>query len=114
MRPFAGGKFISYHSSWVYFAAAFDCAIVEHVEPFPGIPPTGNHLARLVEVIKKEHVPLILQEPYFADDAPRFLNRQTGIRVFKVAPSCADVKPGSYLDHFDDIVNQLITAQGGK
>jgi zinc/manganese transport system substrate-binding protein len=114
MRPFAGGKLISYHSSWVYFAAAFDCVIVEHVEPFPGIPPTGNHLARLVEIIKKEHVPLILQEPYFADDAPRFLSRQTGVKVFKVAPSCVDVKPGSYLEHFDDIVNQLITAEGGK
>jgi zinc/manganese transport system substrate-binding protein len=114
MKPLDGRKIITYHSSWSYFADAFGLKIVEHVEPFPGIPPTGNHLAELVDLIKKENVAFILQEPYFSDDAPKFLNRQTGIKVFKCAPSCIDVKPGSYLGHFDEIVNQLSTVAGGN
>ncbi|HUI91163.1 MAG TPA: metal ABC transporter substrate-binding protein [Chitinivibrionales bacterium] len=114
MKPLDGRNMITYHSSWPYFANAFHLSIVEHVEPFPGIPPTGNHLAHLVEVIRKEHVALIMQEPYFADDGPNFLKRQTGVPVFKFAPSCSDVGPASYLDHFDAIVNQLISATGGK
>jgi zinc/manganese transport system substrate-binding protein len=109
-----GARIITYHSSWAYLADAFGFTIVAKVEPFPGIPPSGNHLARLVEVIKTDKVAFILQEPYFADDAPRFLSRQTGVRVFKEAPSCADVKPAAYFAHFDAIVNRLVAANGGK
>lgn len=107
-------KIITYHSSWAYFADAFGFLIVAKVEPFPGIPPTGNHLAELVDIIKKEKVAFVLQEPYFSDDAPRFLNRQTGVKVFKCAPSCSDVSSSSYFDHFDGIINQLTAATGGK
>jgi zinc/manganese transport system substrate-binding protein len=114
LKPIEGRKIITYHSSWAYFADAFHLPIIERIEPFPGIPPTGNHLAHLCEVIQKENVALILQEPYFPDDAPKFLNRQTGIKIFKCAPACPDVEPGSYLSHFDDIVNQLSTIQGVK
>ncbi len=114
LQPLKGAKIITYHSSWAYFADAFGFAIIAKVEPFPGIPPTGNHLADLVNVIKKEKAAFIIQEPYFSDDAPRFLNRQTGIPVFKSAPSCTDVSASSYLDHFDAIIHQLITVAGGK
>jgi ABC-type Zn uptake system ZnuABC Zn-binding protein ZnuA len=114
LKPIEGRKIISYHSSWAYFAVAFHVSVIEHIEPFPGIPPTGKHLAHLCDVIKKDSVALIMQEPYFSDDAPRFLNRQTGIRIFKCTPACCDVKPVSYLSHFDAIVNQLSAPQGGK
>jgi zinc/manganese transport system substrate-binding protein len=114
MKFFDGNKIITYHSSWVYFADAFGLSIIEHIEPFPGIPPTGNHLAHLVSVIKENKVAFILQEPYFSDDAPRFLNRQTGINTYKCPPSCSDVKAGAYFDHFDAIVNQITAVSGGK
>jgi len=113
LKPFYGTDIITYHSSWAYFADAFGLAIAAKVEPYPGIPPTGNHLADLVAIIKRENIRFILQEPYFSDDAPRFLNRQTGVRVIKCAPSCADSKPGSYFEHFDILVNQFLL-QGGK
>ena len=114
LKSLKGANIVTYHSSWAYFADAFGFSIVAKVEPFPGIPPTGNHLADLVEIIKKEKVAFIIQEPYFSDDAPRFLTRQTGVRVFKCAPSCQDVSPLSYGDHFEGIVNQLTTVSGGK
>jgi ABC-type Zn uptake system ZnuABC Zn-binding protein ZnuA len=114
LKSLNGAKIITYHSSWAYFAEAFGFSIVAKVEPFPGIPPTGNHLADLVGVIKKENVVFIIQEPYFSDDAPRFLNRQTGVKVFKCAPSCSDVTSSSYLEHFEEIINQLTAVAGGK
>jgi ABC-type Zn uptake system ZnuABC Zn-binding protein ZnuA len=114
LKSLSGAKIITYHSSWAYFADAFGFMIVAKVEPYPGIPPTGNHLAELVSVIKREGVAFIMQEPYFSDDAPRFLTRQTGVKVFKCAPSCNDVTPSSYLAHFDGIITQLTTAAGGK
>ena len=107
MSKLSGSKMIGYHSSWVYFASAFGLTIAGYVEPFPGIPPTGKHLSELIDLIKRDAVSVLIQEPYFPDEVPQFLARQTGIRVFKIAPSCADVEPDSYFNHFDDAVDQL-------
>ncbi|MCX5754204.1 MAG: metal ABC transporter substrate-binding protein [Candidatus Krumholzibacteria bacterium] len=102
-----GRRMLGYHSSWAYFAAAFDLTIAGTVEPLPGIPPTGKHLAELVDMIEKDGISILIQEPYFPDAAPGFLARETGIRVLKFAPSCDDAKPGSYLRHFDDIIDKI-------
>jgi zinc/manganese transport system substrate-binding protein len=114
LKHINGSKIITYHSSWAYFADAFGFSIVAKVEPFPGIPPTGNHLADLVAIIKQEKVLFVLQEPYFSDDATRFLNRQTGIKIFKCSPSCSNVEANSFFEHFDNIVTQLTSKQEGK
>ncbi len=108
MTKVSGQKVISYHSSWIYFTTAFNLAVAGSVEPLPGIPPTAKHLAELVDIIKKDHISILLQESYFPDDAPRFLARQTGINVFKLTPSCDSVKPDSYLAHFDEIISKLL------
>ncbi len=107
MSGLSGKKMISYHSSWVYFASAFNMVIAGYVEPLPGIPPTGKHLSELVNIIKKDKVSLLIQEPYFPDNAPKFLERQTGIKVFKIAPSCTNVKADSYFKHFDEAIAQI-------
>jgi zinc/manganese transport system substrate-binding protein len=113
LKPVYGTGIVTYHSSWVYFADAFGFTIDAKVEPFPGIPPTGNHLADLVTIIRRENIRFLLQEPYFSDDAPRFLHRQTSIVIIKCAPSCSDTKPTSYFKHFDLLINQF-AQQGGK
>jgi len=107
MAHFNGMKVIGYHSSWIYFANAFNLIVAGYVEPFPGIPPTGKHLASLVDLIRKNKITVLLQEPFFPDNEPKFLARETGIRVLKIAPSCDDVKPDSYFKHFDNVIGQL-------
>lgn len=114
MQKFSGSKIITYHSSWAYFADAFQLSIIEHIEPYPGIPPTGNHLAHLVDVIKKDSITFILQEPYFSDDASKFLYRQTNVKVIKCPPSCEEVKRTSFFEHFDKIIDQITESTGGK
>jgi len=73
MAKLAGKKIIGYHSSWVYFANTFGLVIAGYVEPLPGIPPTGKHLAALIDTIRKNNATILFQEPYFPDDAPQFL-----------------------------------------
>jgi zinc/manganese transport system substrate-binding protein len=107
MSKLSGQKIISYHSSWVYFASAFNLTIAGNVEPLPGIPPTGKHLAELVSIIKNNNISILFQEPYFPDEAPKFLSRQTGIKVYKFTPSCIDTSKDSYFNHFDEMINQL-------
>jgi|SRR5262245_19442549 len=97
----------TYHRSWSYLADAFGLEIVDTVEPFPGIPPTAKHLAELVEQAKARGVKLLLQEPYFASDAGRFLEREAGVRPVVQTTSCAEPVAGSYLKHFDEILGAL-------
>lgn len=104
MKTFKNTQFISYHSSWSYFADAFGLTIAALIEPYPGIPPTGNHLSKLVKLIKDKQIKLLIREPYFSIDAPQFLNRQTGIRIVTLSPSCSNVDSNAYLSHIDEIV----------
>ncbi|MDD5772349.1 MAG: metal ABC transporter substrate-binding protein [bacterium] len=107
MLKLSGKKIISYHSSWVYFASVFNLNIAGNVEPLPGIPPTGKHLSGLANLIKRDSISILLQESYFPDKAPEFLANQTGIKIFKFAPSCSDIKRESYFKHFDEIIDAI-------
>jgi zinc/manganese transport system substrate-binding protein len=102
----------SYHRSWTYFADAFGFEVAGTAEPVPGIPPTARHLADLVRIAKSRHVQLLLQEPYFSDDAGRFLGREAGVHVVLAPPSCAATSAGSYLAHFTAIAQSIATAAG--
>jgi len=101
---------ITYHASWIYLAHAFG---LEIAEPFPGIPPTGKHLQKLVDVIKQGKVGVFIQEPYFSDDAGQFLARQTGLRVVKVSPSCETAEEGSYLSHIHQVLQLMAVPASG-
>ena len=101
----------TYHSSWIYLADAFGLEIAGYAEPLPGIPPTARHLEELVQVARQRHVPLMLQEPYFSEDAGRLLARETGLRVVRAAPSCDGVEAGSYLAHIESVL-RLMAAPG--
>jgi zinc/manganese transport system substrate-binding protein len=111
-----GTAIITYHSSWVYFAAAFEFELAAQIEPFPGIPPSGNHLARLVDMARHRKIGFMIIEPYFSDDAARFLNRETGVPYLRVAPSCDGSGPDSYFHHFETIIGAIAELQkgGGK
>jgi ABC-type Zn uptake system ZnuABC Zn-binding protein ZnuA len=99
--------FVSYHSSWVYFADTFGLEIAATVEPKPGIPPTARHLEDVRRVITAKQVGALFQEPYFSDDASTYLARETGVRVARVSPSSSGPEAGSYLAHFTQLIDFL-------
>lgn len=111
----ASRNIITYHRSWSYLADAFGLTVLSNVEPVPGIPPTGKHLSELVSIIKGQKASVLLQEPYFSDDAGNFLNRETGIRIVTMAAACDEPVAGSYFRHLDALLAALAgpTAGGG-
>lgn len=104
----------TYHSSWVYFGQAFGLEIAATAEPVPGIPPTARHLQELVTIARRRPVAALVQEPYFSDDAGRFLARACGVPTVEVSPSCDGPEAGRYLAHFDDLFARLAAARGGS
>jgi zinc/manganese transport system substrate-binding protein len=110
-KKLASHTIFTYHRSWSYFADAFGFDVVNTVEPVPGIPPTAKHLAELVDQAKARKVGLLIQEPYFAADGGKFLEREAGVRQVIEAASCDAATAGSYLQHFDGLFAVLA---GGK
>lgn len=111
MAALRGTPIVSYHESWEYFARRFGLEIVGTLEPKPGIPPSPSHLARLMDRMKERDVKLILQEPYYEDDNPELVSRETGARVVEL-PN----QPQSGQDYFafvDALVDRVTTAARG-
>lgn len=111
MKPFAGAKVITYHKSWPYFLKRFGLAAIGYIEPKPGIPPSTLHLKELIELIRREQVKVIIMEPYFSDQAPKFVAEKTGAKVVILPPSVSvstGIKDTFHL--FDHLVNTLSEA----
>lgn len=108
MAPYRGTKVVTYHRSWTYFANHFGLKVIGEVEPLPGIPPSPSHLARLADNMVKEKIKVILMEPFYSDNGPEFLARNTGARVVVLPSSVGgreEVK--TYFDLFDYDLRKL-------
>jgi ABC-type Zn uptake system ZnuABC Zn-binding protein ZnuA len=85
LAPYKGTPFVSYHKNLVYFADHFGLVSVGEIEPKPGIPPSPNHTAELIALMKSRNVRLILTMPHYERRTPDALARATGAQVVSVA-----------------------------
>jgi zinc/manganese transport system substrate-binding protein len=102
MKPFRGRKVVTYHNSAPNFAKHFGLDVVGFVEPRPGIPPTPSHTFELSGMMKRDHVKVIMVEPYFDRKTPDSIAQQTGGVVVEYMPSVGGVKEiTNYFQLFD-------------
>ena len=111
MEPYRGRKVITYHRSWPNFLKFFGLVTVGEIEPRPGIPPTPSHTLELINVVKREHVSVILVEPYFDPKTPQSIARETGAQAVIMPPSVGGEKEiTDYFKLFDYDLGLLIKA----
>jgi zinc/manganese transport system substrate-binding protein len=102
MKPFHGRKVITYHNSAPNFAHHFGLDVVGFVEPRPGIPPTPSHTLDVINMMKRDHVKVIMVEPYFDRKTPDSIARESGGTVVEYLPSVGGVKEvTTYFQLFD-------------
>ena len=102
MKPFHGRKVVTYHNSAPNFAKHFGLNVVGFVEPRPGIPPTPSHTLEVINMMKRDHVKVIMVEPYFDRKTPDSIARETGGTVVEYLPSVGGVKEvTTYFQLFD-------------
>lgn len=111
LAPFAGTKVVTYHDSWPNLAKRFDLDVIGYIEPKPGIPPSPSHTLEIINLIRREKVPVVLIEPYFDSRTPDHIAQQTGAKVVTLYPSVGG-RPeiGDYLALFDYDVSALAAA----
>jgi ABC-type Zn uptake system ZnuABC Zn-binding protein ZnuA len=111
MTPYHGTAAVDDHPIWTYFARRFGLRIAGHLEPKPGVPPTTRHLQELIEMMKAEHVPLVLAAAYYDPRHADFVASQTGARVARMANQVG-ARPGTddYVAMADYNVRQVVDA----
>jgi zinc/manganese transport system substrate-binding protein len=103
-----GTRAITYHKSLAYLVDWLGLAIVEHIEPKPGIPPNPRHVAQVLGVARAQSVKLIVQEVWHPRATADMLAERAGLRV-AVIPGGPDFNRGqSYFDFMDAVIARLL------
>ncbi|MCX8072953.1 MAG: metal ABC transporter substrate-binding protein [Candidatus Binatia bacterium] len=111
LLPNAPIRAVDDHNLWPYFARRFGIAIIGHMEPKPGIPPTTTQLQLLVTLMHREHVRLIFSAPYYDPRHARFLAEATGATIVPLAHLTGS-RPGTedYIEMIEYNVRAVKTA----
>ncbi len=105
LAPFKGTPVITYHRSWVYFSVWVGLHEAGYVEPKPGIPPSPDHIAKLVNLMKQKKVTLILMEPYYPRGSAEQVAHQTGAKLLMLPTEVLGTERAkTYISIFDEIV----------
>jgi zinc/manganese transport system substrate-binding protein len=110
--PLRGLPVVSYHKSWSYVAEWLKLQEVGYIEPKPGIPPTSNHTAQLIELMRKSNVKLVIVESFYPSSLARFVAENGHARMVS-APSDVGAAPGikTYFDLVDAVVAAFVSGR---
>lgn len=108
MKPYKGTAFIGDHEVWDAFARRFALRVAGYLEPAPGLDPTTQHLTQLADLVRTEHVPLILTCAKVPQKHARFLTEQTPIKLLLLTDQVGEeAEAQDYLSLFDYDIGRL-------
>jgi ABC-type Zn uptake system ZnuABC Zn-binding protein ZnuA len=108
MAPYRGQKVAIYHRSWPYFFNRFGLVDACELEPKPGIPPSPGHLAEVIDIMKRDNIPIILMEVFYDEVPAKFVAQKTGAKVVIVPNSVGGAPEAKdYFSLIDTIVNSI-------
>jgi zinc/manganese transport system substrate-binding protein len=105
LQLFQGQRVVAYHDSWPYFARRFGLKIDTFLEPRPGTPPSPSHLTEVIQKMKRDHIKLILVEPYQDRRIAEKVARASDASVIDFTQFPGGI-PGT--DTYVSLINQLV------
>ncbi len=79
-------KFISFHSSFLYFAERYGLEQAGIIEPFPGKEPGPKYIRDLIDLIERENISALFSEPQFSPQIVETLSKDLDLPVFILDP----------------------------
>jgi ABC-type Zn uptake system ZnuABC Zn-binding protein ZnuA len=111
MAPFRGTRIAVVHDTWAYFARRFGLVVAGTVEPWPGVPPTPEHLADLVRKMRASNVRLLISGPEANAAMIGLVAAQSGARPLTLFSSVGgDAAARSYVGLFDVNIKRVTDA----
>lgn len=112
LAPYQGTPVVAYHKSWIYFTDFAKLVEVAFVEPKPGLQPSAAHVAAVMQVIRKQNVPIILQEEWYSAQTSELLASKTGAVLVRV-PGMAN-ENDTYAEAMGKIVAETVKGLAAK
>jgi zinc/manganese transport system substrate-binding protein len=110
-KPLQNKRAITHHKSWVYLEQWLGISEVANLEPVPGLPPTANHLSRLVSEFNNGGADFIIRSPYQDAKPSEWLAERTGIPAVMLPLTVGGTVAATDLfSMFDDIIDRLLGA----
>lgn len=83
-KDLQGKSIIVHHKSWIYMNDWLGLKEVATLEPKPGVPPTAEHLAKLLKKMQKKPADVIIYAAYQSSRSAHWLSERTGIKVVRL------------------------------
>jgi ABC-type Zn uptake system ZnuABC Zn-binding protein ZnuA len=111
LEPFKGARVIVYHPDFIYFLTRFGLVQAGALEDRPGIPPSPQHLVRIIREIRDQNIKVILVEPWNDVKLATRVAQEAGARAVVMASAVGAVKGAdSYIAAIDFNVKTLAEA----
>lgn len=94
----AGGKIITFHDAFSYFADYFNIEVIATVESAAGREPTARELAKLQSLITEHGITTIFLEPQLSAGVISQFARDNNLRLDVLDPLGGNPETGSYME----------------
>lgn len=104
-----GASVVTHHRNLSYLADWLELTVIGELEPKPGMEPTANHLAELLETLKATPARMVLRVAYESPKASAWLASRADIPAVEL-PYTVGGSPGAkdLFGLFDDTLNRLL------
>jgi ABC-type Zn uptake system ZnuABC Zn-binding protein ZnuA len=96
MKALPKKQLITFHGSFGYFAARYGLEIVAVIEPFPGSTPTGEYIAKVLEVVGEKKVSALFSEPQLDPRPAKIIAEQAKLPLGVLDPVGGGPETDSY------------------
>ena len=111
MEPVKGRKVIVFHPVYIYFLTRFGLVQAGTLEDRPGIPPSPQHLVRLIQQMKSGGVKVVLVEPWNDVKLANRVAEEAGGKALVMASAVGAVKGAdNYIAAIDYNITTLAKA----
>lgn len=108
MKQCKGKKVIQYHELYNYLLKRYDIHSLANIEPLPGIAPSSKHTLKLIQMIQKENITTILQDPYHEKKTARFIAGKTNAKVVILPHDVGSVNGTKSLQSFYTTIKERL------
>ena len=108
--PLRGSPIVTYHRNWPYLADWLGLETIIELEPKPGIPPSPQHVARVLTTANQRDARALLMMSYYPDRSAKLVAEKAGMTLIQVTGG-ADFEAGQdWVDFMDRLIVALVAA----
>lgn len=107
--PLEGMRVVTQHRSWIYLVDWLGLEEVATLEPKPGLPPSGAHLAEVVARLQERPAAMVLRAAYQDPQPSQWLAQRAAVRPVVLPYTVgADASVPDLFALFDQTVDRLL------